>query len=659
MLKSRLLRILLVSIAVIGIFPAFALALDAPRDLRGTEIGQNVVKWEWASVSGAVEYEVTVNGNMVGKTSADEFKSRDLNPGTHHMTVRAIAADGTRSDPTPLARIKTSVEFNYGLHGRSYLVAEVAGDKFGVPKGVWGKQIEPGKVHWGWNEVAGAESYDVFIDGRYRATSHGRDIVTANLASGERAMSVRAVSADRRISDHSDTVRVVVSGGAEAAASAPAAPAAPSQIPRSTVAPENTNGVEIAPGEVLWGWSRVGGAVRYEVFVDGKWAGQSTENQWISRDLWVGEHSMSVKAIYAGGKLSPLSKTAKVWVSKPQTAETAPAPPPPQPQVTGGNPDAINVESLVDPDSYNDPQVYKKMGEGWELSFSDEFNGTGLNPYRWHSQMRWDGEWNGERYEYRIINKESQFYVNIYSEDEEHLQKIAPLHNPYKFDGSRLAIQAIRNPLRDAPRGRMYGRLEDVARQQPFLSGAISTHEKFAQMYGWFEARIKIPNHVGAFPAFWLFHERRAWQGTQRTEIDIMENLGHAPHFIYNSFHYFTDVSTTFGGNPNHIKPTPSGQIRGDDYSADYFVYAVKWEPGKITYYVNGEPVSEVRNGNSDFEPLYIMLNLAMGGVWTNYGTNAGGLGRPAGQSYPTDDDINQFSNPQLEIDYVRVYKPR
>jgi len=289
------------------------------------------------------------------------------------------------------------------------------------------------------------------------------------------------------------------------------------------------------------------------------------------------------------------------------------------------NSSASNSQSLIDPASYRYNDIYSRSN--YELVFSDEFESTSLSPYRWNTGLRWDGENNGGPRVYRVINNEKQLYVNTFSNDQEHIRLITPLHNPFELNGSRLAIRAVRNPL------------SEIASQQDFLSGVITTHRKFSQKYGYFEARIKIPSHEGSFPAFWLFHENRAWQGTQRTEIDIMENLGHAPWYIYNSFHYYKNVSA--------------------QYFQNYHVYAVEWQPDRITWFVDGTPVNTINNDAVNFEALYVTFNLAMGGNWTNFPANLGGLGRTQNQFYPTQNDLINFRNPALEIDYVRVYKRR
>lgn len=440
----------------------------------------------------------------------------------------------------------------------------------------------------------------------------------------------------------------------------------PSVILAATT-PTDLRGTETYAGMIKWEWNASDDSSEFEVNIDGAYAGTTDQLYWVSEGLWEGNHSMTVKAIDDTGDTSAQSSTLQVRLLNAAIDEIdAPSlltDVDDGPTEDNGNPvdddsEPNGDDELIDPSSYNYPEATGKTG--YELVFSDEFNAYSLNPARWHSQLRWDGEWNGQRYEYRVINGEDQFYVNILSPDEEHQERILSATNPFEFNGSRLAIRAKINPLKKDSGDKTHGALMEIAEQQDFLSGAISTHEKFSRKYGYFEARIKIPSHEGTFPAFWLFHEARAWEGTQRTEIDIMENLGHAPEYIYNSFHYFKNVSEYYGGDATFVKPKPSGQIyTGIDYSDDYHVYAVEWEPGKITWYIDGEQVSELENSEADYEELYLMINLAIGGNWNNFPASAGGLGRPGDQRFPTWNDINEFSNPALEIDYVRVFKRR
>jgi len=662
--------------------PLAAQALDTPRELRGTEIRQETVKWEWERTPGASRYQVVVNGRDQGTTSDTRFYSYDLKPGYHNMYLRAVDRRGNKSGRTLTARIRVSVKFKYGTHGRSVLVADSdaqndapsrpsSSGRLPAPANTRGTEVRPRELLWGWDKVAGAVEYEVTVDGKYAGKTRGNSWTSSNLWFGNHSMTVKSISSTGQLSYQSETSKIMVTGKASGSAGPtnddPAPVPSPAPAPSNSGSsrfgtPQNTRGAEVRPRTVLWQWDAVAEANKYEVTVDGIYAGETRNTRWESGNLWRGDHSMTVKAVRRNGQKSEQSATVKLVVtgqaSGGGTEDPAPAPPPPAPDGgnNGGDPDAENVQAFIDPASYGYSEVNNKPG--YKLVFSDEFNGTGLNSYRWHSQLRWDGEWNGERYEYRTINGESQFYVNTLSPDPEHQEKIVPVYNPFKFNGNRLAIQARVNPLKDRNTNKTYGRMMDIARQQPFLSGVISTHRKFAQKYGYFEARIKIPDHVGTFPAFWLFHEKRASEGTQRTEIDIMENLGHAPKYIYNSFHYFKNVTPTYGGDANFVKPKPSGQINvGEDHAEDYHVYAVEWSPGRIKWFIDGKKVSELSNREVDFEELFLMINLAIGGNWTNFPTNAGGLGRPSNQRYPTSNDIRNFKNPSLEIDYVRVYK--
>jgi hypothetical protein len=554
-----------------------ALAIDTPSDPRGTEVGQSLVKWEWQRVSDAAVYEVTIDGTYLGITRDPQYFSFNLWAGEHSLTVRAKDWNGGYSARTPTVKINVRDWYSASEYNRSYVVGQE-------------------------NTVA--------------------------VSSNSPAPVVQAVA---------------------------------------ITTPVDTRGTALEAGTVKWEWASVSGAETYDVTIDGVYSGTTQDTSYTSYNLWEGDHSMTVIAVGSNGDMSAQSLTSKTWVGRSSQSVVqndpvvevtsdivaAAAPPPP-----AGNPDAASVQSMIDPASYGYDDVYRLAG--YDLVFSDEFEGTSLNPYRWNTGLRWDGEHNGDRYEYRVINGEDQFYVNIFSEDEQHIREVTPSHNPFEFDGSRMAIRAIRNPLKTNNGELNYGSMRQIVTQQNFLSGVITTHDKFSQKYGYFEARIKIPSHVGSFPAFWLFHENRAWEGTQRSEIDIMENLGHAPWYVYNSFHYFKNVTTDNSGDAHFVKPYPNGQIyTGTDYSQDYHVYGVEWAPSKIVWYIDGEKVSELEHSEVNFEELYVKLNLAMGGNWTNFPANAGGLGRAEDQHFPSQDDLNNFNNPALQIDYVRVYKKR
>ena len=408
--------------------------------------------------------------------------------------------------------------------------------------------------------------------------------------------------------------------------------------------------------QVTWSMTGFEANTKFEITVDGQNKGVVDGPQYVSNGMWAGDHSFSLIAIYPDGRRSAQSKTLKIsvrgdwapgmnvesYVVGGSSGPTEASPPAPVTKNPGDD------NGLIDPLTYSKPGINK---DGYTLAFSDEFDRaqSAVNSNRWNTQLRWDGEYNGERYEYRVINEEKQFYVNTNGPDQAHRDMVAPVHNPFEMDGDSLNITAKVNPLKRRDSNQAWGPLNEMVEQQPFLSGAITTYDKFVAKYGYFEARIKLPKHNGTFPAFWLHHQRKNHENSKRSEIDIMENLGHNTQAVYTTYHH----------DYQHIKPTQPGQsepngqiITGTDYGNDFHVYAVDWQPGVVRWYIDGQVVSELYDSRVDFEEMYILLNLAIGGTWTNFPDYLGGLGRP----YPSGDDINNFRNPQLEIDYVRAY---
>ncbi len=531
------------------------------------------------------------------------------------------------------------------------------------PNNPRGTEIRSGVVKWEWDWPNGAIRFDIIVDGNYVGQTTSNSYESQNMWVGDHSMTVKAIDGNWQYSSQSQTARIFVNGGGDGGSSNNVDNSSNNTSNTTSSANAELRGYEVRPGAIQWEWDWPDSAVRFDVIVDGNNVGQLTTNNYVSENLWVGDHSLTIKAIDANWNYFWQSETLKVYLANSadsnnnSSSNNVPQNDDPTPVVTRTNPAPANNDSgRIDPSSWNYPEVYQKPG--YELSFSDEFDNSTLNQERWNTQLRWDGEYNGERYEYRVINGEDQFYVNIFSGDQEHLNRIVPQYNPFELDGNRLAIRAIKNPLQNNSGNRAYGNLVEISSQQTFLSGALTTYDKFTQKYGYFEARIKIPSHVGTFPAFWLHHQRRSYENTQRSEIDIMENLGHAPWYIYNSFHYNTGVRAFEFGTPHFLTPSPTGQFyNGTDFSQDYHTYAVEWEPGQVKWFIDGQQVSQLNNGNVDYEELYLILNLAMGGEWTNFPTNSGGLGRDGNNHFPNQNDLNNFNNPALEIDYVRVFR--
>jgi beta-glucanase (GH16 family) len=245
----------------------------------------------------------------------------------------------------------------------------------------------------------------------------------------------------------------------------------------------------------------------------------------------------------------------------------------------------------------------------WTLTWSDEFdgpNGSAPDPAKWTLISGGNG-WG---------NKELEYYT-------------ARPQNVHVEDGN-LVITALKEDYTGA---------DGVARG--FTSARMQTMGKFDQAYGRFEARIKIPEGQGIWPAFWMLGanlDEAHWPGAG--EIDIMENIGREPGTVHGTIHGPGYSGAKGIGAPYSL---PSGR-----FADDYHVYAIEWDPNQIRFYVDDHlyetrtPADLPQGTKWVYDhPFFVLLNCAVGGGWP---------GNP--------DDTSTYPQKML-VDYVRVYKER
>ncbi|WP_334190317.1 glycoside hydrolase family 16 protein [Noviherbaspirillum sp.] len=174
--------------------------------------------------------------------------------------------------------------------------------------------------------------------------------------------------------------------------------------------------------------------------------------------------------------------------------------------------------------------------------------------------------------------------------------------------------------------------------QGNFVARVIDTDGKFYQTYGYYEIEAKLPVGKGTWPAFWLYNHDEP--GNFRPEIDIMEAYaggGPASGWSDANFHPTAYAPTIWTGAPGVLGGTKMVMDLGD-LSAGYHKYALKWEPGKQTYYFDGKEVYSV---NLEMpRRMYLMLDLLYGSA----------SGQP-------DDSTPTGKNNSFDVKYVRVWQ--
>lgn len=178
-----------------------------------------------------------------------------------------------------------------------------------------------------------------------------------------------------------------------------------------------------------------------------------------------------------------------------------------------------------------------------------------------------------------------------------------------------------------------------------WTSGSISGQTIQAITYGRFEAKIKFPNVVGAFGAFWLvgsnFWKEYVDGGRPTNHGEIWPKCGEI------------DVTETIPGNSNvaqanmwtYTGSSMGGGRSGTIDSSQWHIYAIEWTENYVAALVDG--VEYKRWTFSDYSasavqayhlPFYMILNLAVGAA--------------GGTPDASTTEMKMF------VDWVRVYAP-
>jgi beta-glucanase (GH16 family) len=248
------------------------------------------------------------------------------------------------------------------------------------------------------------------------------------------------------------------------------------------------------------------------------------------------------------------------------------------------------------------------FGAAYKLVWADEFETPGLpDPEKWGYDV---GGWGWG-------NSELQYYT------------ADRLENARVEDGY-LIIEAHKEP-------------NYLGSGNDYTSARLLTKDKHSWQYGRFEARIKVPDGAGLWPAFWMLGtdiDEVGWP--QCGEIDIMEYVGREPNRIFGTIHgpRYSGGGSFGGEYEGFSEPVPE----------NFHTYAVEWEEDSIRWFINdieyfsSNPEAIRGTGRTPLEwvfnhEFFMIVNLALGG-------NFGGTLDPE-LEFPV----------RMLVDYIRVYE--
>ncbi|GGD45469.1 family 16 glycosylhydrolase [Erythrobacter arachoides] len=262
--------------------------------------------------------------------------------------------------------------------------------------------------------------------------------------------------------------------------------------------------------------------------------------------------------------------------------------------------------------------------EGRALVFSDEFDGDTLDRTKW-------GPVGPDFW----VNYEQQAYV-----DDPRVIRFA--QGIAGADGGVLELRPVWAPGEDP----------NAERSADFLSGRLTSQGKFDFTHGRAEARIRMPDARGVWPAWWALGNE---QWPQTGEIDIMEYVGEAG---------WTAVAVHGPGYSGDTPIVDRYYFEGDTDVTDWHVYAVEWTPEYMSFQIDGRETYRATRamiehyGEWRFDtPKHLILNFAMGGAYPH---KVNGIDAPyPGIPQETVDRVRAGeADLAMYVDWVRVYAP-
>jgi beta-glucanase (GH16 family) len=210
---------------------------------------------------------------------------------------------------------------------------------------------------------------------------------------------------------------------------------------------------------------------------------------------------------------------------------------------------------------------------GWNLVWSDEFNGPSVDMTNWSFQTGCSGWGNGEWEDYTSGANTS-------------------------FESGVLVIEARMKP--GSPLGNC-----------GMTSTRMNTSGKRSWLYGKMEARIAIPMGQGVWPAFWMMGNTGGWPSNG--EMDIMEHINSTDQ----------QVGTLHWNNGGHQSSGKSVTVAN---MTSYHTYGIEWDTNEVKFYVDSNYYNTINIASvpqpAFHQPQYFLLNLAIGGAWPGYPTS-------------------------------------
>uniref|UniRef100_UPI0027D88FB7 glycoside hydrolase family 16 protein n=1 Tax=Methylobacterium sp. B34 TaxID=95563 RepID=UPI0027D88FB7 len=240
----------------------------------------------------------------------------------------------------------------------------------------------------------------------------------------------------------------------------------------------------------------------------------------------------------------------------------------------------------------------------YKKTFIDDFDELSVSRSN-NEKTRWSAHtpWNGDFGEARFVDPVDNGSDSL-------------IKGPFAVKDGILSITANRHP--------------DGKWTSGLLSSADPTTAGFAQMYGYFEARMKLPRGPGVWPAFWLAANAHKDDKTPSIEIDVMEYYGKFNDSFHSVLHVWNKTNPSESRFEDILTSVPA-----DSLSESFHLYGVEVTKEWIIFYLDRREIGRKATPKEHNKPLMILVNLALGSGW------------------PIDQTVNPST---LLVDYIHAF---
>lgn len=260
--------------------------------------------------------------------------------------------------------------------------------------------------------------------------------------------------------------------------------------------------------------------------------------------------------------------------------------------------------------------AFAGVPEGYNLVFSDEFNGSSLDTSKWkkYDYVNWNNVPDWRKYN----SRDDALYV---------------------FNGNSLSLKAAY--------GDYTSQADQAGKNDTYACAAITSQGKFSFQYGYVEVRARFDIANGMWPAIWLLSDNGAtWPAGG--EIDIMEHLNRDPD-IHQTIHY------------NNSSGNRTSQTANPEYGALYgwHKFGMLWTEYCIKMYLDDKEIASFSSNSSNWpfddegNEFYLILSNQIGGEWVGNTMTPEGINN----TYDANNELASTNGKNFSIDYVRVYQ--